>query len=141
MTGDSRTSQTNAEALGIRPGFEIHVAGEPADYESLVGELPEGGRIAGHLGESTDLAHLFVTRRVELAMALQIYRKKLRATTIVWVSWPTNAEPGESDISGDTVRQLASSMGFLEKQACALTAQWSGICFEISEVEPVQSSC
>lgn len=120
------SGQSLAATLGIQSGFEIHVAGEPSEYESLVGELPEGVRVAGHLAETTDLAHLFVTRRVELAMALQIYSKKLRSATIVWVSWPTSSD---SDISAEVVRDLAQPLGFIETRAVELTDQWSGLGF------------
>jgi hypothetical protein len=113
--------------LGIKPGSEVHLAGAPDDYLKLVSPLPERVNIAARLTKNTDIVHVFTARKTELAKALQSYRTKLKPAAVIWVSWPKKSAKMPTDITEDTVRELALPLGFVDIKVCAVTEVWSGL--------------
>jgi hypothetical protein len=79
------------------------------------------------LDASTDIAHLFVTRRVQLQAALAAARRAMRDDAVVWVSWPKKAARVPSDVSEDVVRELALPLGLVDIKVCAVDDTWSGL--------------
>lgn len=116
-----------ATKLGIKPGTRLRVVDAPEGYRDLVAPLPAGARIVGRISSNTDLVHLFVVRRAALSRALATYRQRLQPTAAVWVSWPKKSSKVPSEVSEDTVRELALPLGFVDVKVCAVTDVWSGL--------------
>jgi hypothetical protein len=116
-----------ARKLGIKPGTEVLVVNGPKDYRQLVEPLPDGVRFAARLSTSTDLVHVFVTSRAELAQALKEFRPRLRVDGVVWVSWPKKAAKVQTDVTDNTVREVALPLGFVDIKVCAVDEIWSGL--------------
>ena len=112
--------------LGIRAGFAVHVNGAPSDYLELLGPLPEGVTFT-RLSRTTDLVHVFSARKAELAQLLKTCRSKLRPAAVLWVSWPKKSAKVPTDITEDTIRELALPLGFVDVKVCAVTEVWSGL--------------
>jgi hypothetical protein len=110
--------------LGIKAGAEIHAVGAPDDYLGLLEPLPEGVKLA-ELSTSIDIVHIFASRKAELASALGSYRKTLKPTAVIWVSWPKKSSKVPTDITEDTIRELALPLGFVDIKVCAVTDVWS----------------
>lgn len=125
MTGYSGTPL--AAKLGIKEDMHVLVAGAPRDYRRLVAPLPRGVKIAARLSRHVDLVHLFTTKRTELARRLAAYRARLEPTAIVWVSWPKRSARAPTDITEDTIRDVALPLGFVDVKVCAVTDVWSGL--------------
>lgn len=100
---------------------------EPAEYRSLLAPLPPLVSFCAKAGEAIDLAHLFVDRREELLKQLERLRKTLRADTPIWVSWPKKSSRVATDITEDTIRELALPMGFVDIKVCAVSEVWSAL--------------
>jgi hypothetical protein len=113
--------------LGIKPGAQVYVVEGPANYATLVAPLPEGVKMVTRATEATDIAHVFVVKRSELAKLLKELRAKLRSDAIVWVSWPKKAAKVSTDITEDTVREVALPLGFVDIKVCAVDNTWSGL--------------
>jgi len=113
--------------LGIKAGYEILLVGPPEEYFKLIEPLPENVKVAARPSKNTDLVHIFTSRKTELAKALNSYRGKLKPTAVVWVSWPKKAARVPTDITEDTVREVALPLGFVDIKVCAVTAVWSGL--------------
>ena len=113
--------------LGIKAGYEIHLVRAPDEYLKLVEPMPEDVKIAARLSRNTDLVHVFTSRKTELAKALHSYRSKLKPSAVVWVSWPKKAAKVPTDITENTVRELALPLGFVDIKVCAVTEVWSGL--------------
>jgi Protein of unknown function (DUF3052) len=113
--------------LGIKAGFQIHVVNAPDDYRDLIEPLPEDVKVASRLSGNADLVHIFAHRRKELADALRSYRAMLKPTAVVWVSWPKKSSKVPTDVTEDTVRELALPLGFVDIKVCAVTEVWSGL--------------
>ena len=50
-----------------------------------------------------------------------------RADGVVWVSWPKKTSKVPTDISDNTVRELALPLGFVDVKVCAVSEVWSGL--------------
>ena len=98
--------------LGIKEGAEIHLAGPPDGYLKLIEPLPKGVTFAARFSKNTDLVHLFVVQKKHLAEALNQYRANLKPSAAVWVSWPKKASKVATDITEDTIREVALPLGY-----------------------------
>jgi hypothetical protein len=116
-----------AKKLGIKAGIEVLVVNGPADYRKLVEPLPEDVRLARRLSAATDLVHVFVTRKAELASLLERYRARLKSDAVVWVSWPKKSARPQAEITDNTVREVALPLGFVDVKVCAVDDTWSGL--------------
>ena len=113
--------------LGIKAPMQLVAIDAPTDYEAIVGELPQGVNHGKAAGKNTDLVHVFATRRQDLSDHLVKLRAKLEDEAVVWVSWPKKAAKVPTDITEDTIRELALPLGFVDIKVCAVSEVWSGL--------------
>ena len=113
--------------LGIRAGFAVHVKDAPPDYLKLLEPLPEGVTFVSRISSTTDLVHVFSARKSELTELLRTCRSTLRPMAVLWVSWPKKSAMVPTDITEDTVCELALALGFVDVKVCAVTGVWSGL--------------
>jgi hypothetical protein len=113
--------------LGITAGSQVLLVGSPDGYLKLLEPLPEEVEFVLRLSSTTDFIQLFTTQKAELAKALKSYRDKIKPTGVVWVSWPKKAAKVATDITEDTVREVALPLGFVDIKVCAVTEIWSGL--------------
>jgi hypothetical protein len=116
-----------AGKLGIKAGSRVALVDAPSGFERLLVPLPADVRFERQPSETTDLAHVFATRRAELALQLQTLRPRLRPDAAVWVSWPKKASRVATDVTEDVIRALALPLGFVDVKVCAVTDVWSGL--------------
>lgn len=116
-----------AKKLGIKAGANLFVRNAPASYARLVAPLPEGVRFARAPGREIDLVHVFETNRSKLAQTLRGLMGKLRPDGAIWVSWPKKASKVGTDITEDTIREIALPLGLVDIKVCAVDAVWSGL--------------
>jgi hypothetical protein len=113
--------------LGIKEGSTVLPLSAQTDYLSLLHPLPAAVSFARQPGQAADLVHLFVARKDELGMRLASLRASLRADAAVWVSWPKKASKVPTDITEDTIREVALPLGFVDINVCAVSDVWSGL--------------
>lgn len=113
--------------LGIKAGSKVLVVASPHDYFELLEPIPDAVEFVSRLSSSTDIIHLFTTRKSELQKKLVSYRKSINTAAAVWVSWPKKSAKVETDITEDTVREVALPLGFVDIKVCAVDAVWSGL--------------
>lgn len=116
-----------AKKLGIKPRSKLLLQGAPPYYAELVDPLPEGVRLVRTLSADTDIVHVFATKRARLSAALRRALKKMRPDAAIWVSWPKKASKVETDITEDTIREIALPMGLVDIKVCAVDETWSGL--------------
>jgi hypothetical protein len=116
-----------AKKLGIKDGFKVFLIKAPAQYRALLAPLPARVSFMRLANMSTNLVHMFATERRALARALPGLRKKLSPEAAVWVSWPKKSAKMPSDITEDTIRDIALPLGFVDIKVCAVTEVWSGL--------------
>jgi len=116
-----------AKKLGFKPAHEVLLVDAPRNYRKLVEPLPDGVKFVPRLAATTDIVHAFATKKSELAKSLEAFRAKLKADGVVWVSWPKKSAKVATDITEDTVRELALPLGFVDIKVCAVDETWSGL--------------
>lgn len=116
-----------ATKLGLKTGALLCVVNAPAGYRKLLAPLPGGARIATREPGRANIVHHFTTHKAELAAALKAYRRNLDVTTPVWVSWPKKSAKLPTDITEDTIREVALPLGFVDIKVCAVSEIWSGL--------------
>ena len=116
-----------ARKLGLAESSRVLLVNPPENYESLVQPLPAGVVFETEASQSVDIAHIFVTKKEELAKHLAVLRKALRPNAMVWVSWPKKAAKVPTTVAEDTIRELAFPLGFVDVKVCAVSEVWSGL--------------
>jgi hypothetical protein len=54
-------------------------------------------------------------------------RNCLKTSGQLWISWPKKAAKVSTDITEDTIRELALPIGWVDVKVCAIDAVWSGL--------------
>ena len=116
-----------AKKLGIKAGANVCLSHAPKHYGGLVAPLPDGVRLVNRVSDTTDLIHLFVTRRKDLERGLKSALKSMRPDAAIWVSWPKKSSGVATDITEDTIRAVALPMGLVDIKVCAVDDVWSGL--------------
>ena len=112
--------------LGLAPALRVLVRDAPGDYAALVGCDAEALTLVGARA-AFDVAHVFAVARSALAREIAALDKRLPDTGMLWVSWPKKASKVATDISEDTVREIALPLGLVDVKVCAIDAVWSGL--------------
>lgn len=116
-----------AKKLGIKAGDRVFVHGAPTPYAQLVAPLPDEVVLTRRLGNDVNLIHVFTTRKTELEEFLQKARVGMAADASIWVSWPKRASKVVTDITEDTIRDIALPLGLVDIKVCAVDETWSGL--------------
>jgi hypothetical protein len=116
-----------ARKLGIRAPMALVSIDAPKEYRAWVGEVPKGVSIVAKSARPLRAVHVFATRKTVLQRHLADLRKRLEQDGFVWVSWPKKASKVATDITEDTIRELALPLGFVDIKVCAVSDVWSGL--------------
>jgi hypothetical protein len=126
MAGVGYSGTPLAKKLGLRDGQRVWFDGMPDSVADEIGdyalELTLVDPVSG-----IDAAHIFVTKRTDLASKLAALRQQIAPDGQVWVSWPKQASKVPTDITEDTIREVALPMGFVDVKVCAVDETWSGL--------------
>ena len=116
-----------AKKIGIGNGHRVWLVNAPANYKTLVSPLPDGVTFVSKASNTTDIAHVFTTKRREMEKTLRAARGTLKPDAAIWVSWPKKASKVATDITEDVIREVALPMGFVDVKVCAVDETWSGL--------------
>jgi hypothetical protein len=120
--------QPLAKKLQIRPGDTIAPIGAPANYKTMLGELPEGAMVVVRApGDGAAMVHLFVGTVAELETQLPRALQATARSGAVWVSWQKRKAGRKSNISRDTIRAFAAELGLQPVRAVSLDDEWSAL--------------
>ena len=117
-----------ANKLGIKPGTVVFTLNAPKDYAQLIAPLPAGASIkATPSKDGAALVHLFVTSEAELKKLLPAARKAMAIDGAIWVSWYKKSAKIPTDVTEDTIRNLALKGDLVDVKVCAVSDIWSGL--------------
>ena len=128
-----------SKKLGIAPPMTLVSIDAPTEYRAWLGELPSGVSIVSGPVRPLRAVHVFATRRTGLEKHLAGLRKRLEQSGFVWVSWPKKAAKLETDITENTIREIALPLGFVDVKVCAVSEVWSGLKLVIRKSERTSS--
>jgi len=132
MVGYSGTPLANK--LGLKAPLTLLTIAAPTEYSTWLGPVP-GVQFTSRLKAAVEAAHVFVLHRKSLEKHLTALRRALAPNGFVWVSWPKKSSKVETDVTEDTIREVALPMGFVDIKVCAVTDVWSGLKLVIRKSE------
>ncbi len=74
-----------------------------------------------------DFIHCFADRRARLEKDFPRLRDALKPAGMLWVSWPKKASGLPTDLTEDTIREIALPGGLVDVKVCAVDETWSGL--------------
>ena len=116
-----------AKKLSLKDGMRVWWDSMP---DSVRSEIDGSGIALKHRSTPVgplDEAHVFVTRRDVLDCKLRMLLPMLDRGGMIWVSWPKKSAKVQTDITEDTIREIALPMGFVDVKVCAVDDMWSGL--------------
>jgi hypothetical protein len=116
-----------AKKLSLRDGQRVWFDGMPEAIQDDIGEYALELTFVGGPEEGPDAAHIFVTERAQLEAKLVTLRDHMARDGHVWVSWPKQAAKLPTDITEDTIREVALPLGLVDTKVCAVDETWSGL--------------
>ncbi|WP_428027665.1 hypothetical protein [Altererythrobacter sp.] len=114
-----------AKKLSLKPGQTAWFHDMPETVRVEIGDI-EILQLPGPI-KGLDVAHIFTKERAELEHLLTELRHTIAPTGLVWVSWPKKASKVPTDITEDTIREVALPLGFVDVKVCAVDQVWSGL--------------
>jgi hypothetical protein len=116
-----------AAKLGLRPGLRAWALGMPDSVAAEIGSELPGFRFAAEPADQLDVAHLFIASRAELEAEIARLRPLLAPAGMIWVSWPKRQSKVPTDVTEDTIREVAFPHGLVDVKVCAVDQTWSGL--------------
>lgn len=114
-----------ARKLSLKDGLTVWFHAMPDTVRAEIGDVALDEREAAEHG--IDAAHVFVTERDDLSVLLAMLRTTIAPAGFVWVSWPKKAARVPTDITEDTIREIALPLGWVDVKVCAVDGVWSGL--------------
>lgn len=116
-----------ARKLGLTKDTRLLVFKAPVDYMSWL--QPDGPSTLCSSRTLPDVVHLFVEKQSELKKHLYQLQTVFdrNPKLVLWVSWYKKAARMPTDITEDSIRELALPMGLVDIKVCAVNEQWSGL--------------
>ena len=115
------------QKLGIKAGQKVVTIGAPAGYRRLLAPLPERVSFTSEAKAGAAFVQFFVSERKVLEKELKRLRKLIADTGTLWISWPKKSSGVATDITEDTIRDVALPLGFVDVKVCAVDETWSGL--------------
>jgi hypothetical protein len=114
-----------AKKLGIHDGDRLSVLDAPDGF--VIPDLPEGVDVRTSARVVSDVIVAFHTARARLAKRLPALMRALDVDGGLWVAWPKRTSGVPTDITEDTVREVALPAGLVDVKVCAIDDTWSGL--------------
>jgi len=124
-----------AKKLGLKSPLKLLTINAPKEYKTWLGDLPEGVKLVTKAKKPIEAVHVFANESVFLDATLSKLRNKLKQDGFVWVSWPKKSSKVLTDITEDTIREIALPLGFVDIKVCAVSEVWSGLKLVIRKSE------
>ena len=133
---DAYASTPLPKKLGIKKGSVVALVGAPGDFESTLGELPEGVVLRRAADVECDLTLWFTTARVEVERRVSDMAAFAKKDGL-WILWPKRSSGVTSDLTQAVVRGVAKSADLVDYKISAIDETWSGLRFTWATVDQV----
>jgi hypothetical protein len=110
------------QKLGIKAESRVAVINEPAGFDAF-----DGIDAAHQLRGRFDVIVFFTSARRDLEKRLPALRKAMEPAAGLWIAWPKKASGVPTDMTEQTVRDVALPTGLVDNKVCAIDPTWSGL--------------
>jgi hypothetical protein len=120
-----------AQKLGIKEGHTVGLVNPPDGFTALLEPLPERVTLVSGVRSRRDVVVMFARLRGELESKLTALTKAVFPDGAIWIAWPKKSAAKAlgiaTDITEDTVREVALPTGLVDNKVCAIDDTWSGL--------------
>ena len=120
------TSRTVSQKMGVKEGMRAFLLNAPQSALDAI-NLPNLEVRSGLKGEF-DYIHFFCKSQAEMIDQFPKLRTHLKATGMLWLSWPKGKNLG-TDLALPVVIRIGYSHGLVESTCLSVDATWSGLKF------------
>ncbi|MDQ1712972.1 MAG: hypothetical protein QOE45_2422 [Frankiaceae bacterium] len=89
--------------------------------------LPEGVTVRARGPLRADVVVLFTASFAELRRRVPELGQAVFPGASLWVAWPKKSSGVATDITEDSIRDVALPLGLVDNKVCAVTDVWSGL--------------
>jgi hypothetical protein len=118
--------RTVAQKMGIKDGSRAILVNAPESARQAI-DAPALD-LATELAGNFDYIHLFTVTQAEFDETFPVLKAHLRASGMLWVSWPKGRKLG-SDLTLPTVIRIGYHHGLVESTCLSVDPTWSGLKF------------
>lgn len=115
-----------ARKLGVREGTTVVLVDAPDGAENLLDPLPDGVTLRQGNRGAREMTIWFVTSRSRFERGFAKVADAVGEGTL-WMAWPKRSSGVETDITEDTIREVALPAGLVDSKVCAIDETWSGL--------------
>jgi hypothetical protein len=115
-----------AKKLGIKEGSTLALVAPSATIDADLAPLPEGVHVRRRAGNA-DVVLAFFTKRADLERKIDALAANIFPSGGLWIAWPKKASGVPTDITEDTIREVALPLGVVDNKVCAVDDTWSGL--------------
>jgi hypothetical protein len=120
------SGRSPAQKLGIKPEGTVVLVDAPAGAAGLLEPLPGGVEVRRGNRGRRDITIWFVTSRRLFERRFDAVAGAVAEGTL-WMAWPKRSSGVETDITEDTIREVALPRGLVDSKVCAIDETWSGL--------------
>jgi len=114
-----------AKKLGIKENFSVKLINTPKYYFKLFSDFPK--KVITTSKSKIDFIHYFSKNKAALIKDIPALKKQLASDGMIWVSWYKKSAKIPTDITEDTIRDIALKNGLVDIKVCAIDEVWSGL--------------
>ena len=116
-----------ASKLGVKPGSTLRLVGAPEGFAETLAPLPDGVRVRRSGPLRADVVVLFTTSYADLSARIEALGTAIHPDRSLWVAWPKRSSGVATDLTEDSLREVALPLGLVDNKVCAVTDVWSGL--------------
>jgi len=113
--------------LGIKEEARLALLGAPDGFDAVIGALPAGVEVRTRAQGTFDVVLCFLTAQRDLERRFPTLMRVLDPDGGLWIAWPKRASGVPTDVTEDTVREVALAHGLVDNKVCAVDQVWSGL--------------
>jgi len=120
------------QKLGIKERHQVAVVDAPAGFEKTLGTLPTGATVVKLATKARqppllDVIVVFVRQRADMVVHIATCRPRMQQAGGLWIAWPKKSSGVATDITEQTIRDVALPTGLVDNKVCAIDDTWSGL--------------
>ena len=107
--------------LGIKEGSIVGLLGAPDGFAATLSDLPPDV-VLHHTSEPSDIFIVFARWSADMERGYATATALIPAEGAIWVAWPKKSSGVETDLTGNTMRDLFLPTGMVDNKVCAIDA-------------------
>jgi hypothetical protein len=109
--------------------MNVLLRGEPADFTTLLGNLPDGAKVLRASNDQAECVIVFVRCKADVEKMARSALRSAGDNTLLWFAYPKKSGPLKSDLSRDSGWEPLLEAGFDSVAQISIDDTWTGFRF------------